>query len=394
MRTSLKAALIAGATIPLALAGPVVAFASPTATTSIDCFTQTEHDTWASKATSYTAEQRKHQANLAAQNDVVAAAKSAVTSAQGTADDLAAQVKAANASKNTALADIEYRQGLIAAMKAKLPGWQAKVETARDNIGKAQSDYRKAKNAGDQAGMDAAQAAATAERAKLAEAERQVVHYTQGQVSAQGHIDRSQKAVDEATALGKRLYPQYQAQLGEVTRLTSVLNGEQAKIAGLEKKVADIAQYLATAQANAAKGVCEDVAPEPEPEPEPVVPAPGPGAGGDSGTPIEGSPSPAPEEPAPVSSAAPAPQQMATAGVVGGGASLLVPATVATAKKANSPAKVTQPARKAAAGAQGGGGGRLASTGTNGDALLATALAGIALVAGGFGVVRKGRHAR
>lgn len=320
MRNPIRATMLAAAAVPMALAFSGTASATDEAETpAVECVTAGQHQQWQQKATEwYPAEQVKHQDNLAKQQTAVTEAEQALAqaenalaatqaeladaeqvvrdlnakknAAQASADEFAAQVRDANARKNAALADIEKRHGYIAAFQQKYTIAEADYQRALDLIGKAQKDYRTAKNAGDTAGMEAAHAAAEAARVAKADAEGRKAHYgPESQQNQQKHIARQQAIVDEATALGKQLYPQYLAQLqivesakadggpayqlvvqlratetdraDAVTQAKAALDAANAELPGLEKKVADIATHLDTATAKAALPVCDDTTP-------------------------------------------------------------------------------------------------------------------------------------
>ncbi|MBB4689716.1 coiled-coil domain-containing protein [Amycolatopsis jiangsuensis] len=201
-----------------------------------------------------------------------------------------------------AVDDIALRQGYIAAFKTKYAAANRRAEAAKDEIEKQQKLYRKAKDAGDTAAMEAAHAAAEAARASLATAEADMKHYgPASQATQQGHIDKdqalldavtaAQEAFDQAsatrgaaaaavrdaeraiaadTALGKKLHPQYQTALAEIESIKAAGQEAYKKVLALRETVAGLTADLADAQKALDAVVC------------PIIPANGtqsPGTG-------------------------------------------------------------------------------------------------------------------
>lgn len=264
-----KLGIVAAIAAPLALSGPV-AFAAD------ECVTADEHETANGHVADYAAQRAAAQDALTLATSRLADAETALTDVRSQAESVAAQVRDANARKNAALAEIATREGYISGFQAKLPTWEAKRETALDLIGKAQRDYRTAKNAGDQAGMDAAHAAAEAARVDKSAAEAQIEHYgPASQQNQRNRIAKLQTTVDEMTALGKSLYPTYQALQRQIPELAIARDVAADAVAARQRDVVDAGALLADAEANAALPVCEpEPAPEPTPEPAPVPEVP------------------------------------------------------------------------------------------------------------------------
>lgn len=362
MRSPIKAAVVAATAFPLAFVLAGTASADEQAPL---CVTPEAHQQWVAKAEEhYPAEQIKHQNNLAAQQGVVAQAQSALQGVQqqlGTAEQ---KVRELNAAKNAALADIKKRHGYIAAFQAKYAVAEADYQRALDLIGKAKSDYRTAKNAGDQAGMDAAHAAAEQARAARADAEGRKAHYGPASQQVQrDHIARQQAIVDQATADGGPAYQEVLRLRAAVTAAQQALGAEQAKLPALETKVADIARYLQTAVENAAKPVCDDENPAEDETEEPTPEAP---ASGDEGS-VE---------------------EVVLTSTSG---ELSVERVSGELPVQRISGSLDEPDRTEAAGVQ-----SLASTGAN-DRLTELGLAGLVLLGAGTTAVaatRRGRHAR
>ncbi|MEU4674696.1 hypothetical protein AB0F91_43810 [Amycolatopsis sp. NPDC023774] len=225
---------------------------------------------------------------------------------QATAERGAAASALRDAQKASAGAadDIALRQGYIAAFKTKYAAASQRAEAAKDEIEKQQKLYRKAKDAGDTAAMEAAHAAADAARATLATAQADMEHYgPASQAVQQGHIDKdqalldavtdaqdtmdkatakrgaaadalrdAQRAIDADTAIGQKLYPQYQATLAKVAADKAAGADAYKQVMTLRSTVSDRTAALATAKAALSGVVC------------PVAPGDGgqPGGGGQS----------------------------------------------------------------------------------------------------------------
>ncbi|GAA3584759.1 hypothetical protein GCM10022222_81760 [Amycolatopsis ultiminotia] len=213
------------------------------------------------------------------------AALDQATAERGTA---ASTLRAAQNAAAGAADDIALRQGYIAAFKTKYAAANQRAEAAKDEIEKQQKLYRKAKDAGDTAAMDAAHAAADAARAKLATAQADMQHYgPASRATQQGHIDKdqalldavtaaqktfdqatttrgaaaaalrdAQRAIDADTALGQKLYPQYQAALAKVASIQAAGQAAYQQVLALRGTVTDLTTALADAQKALDEVVC------------------------------------------------------------------------------------------------------------------------------------------